>query len=247
MGAGTQLLESQLCEMFPSARVLRMDADTTSGKFSHEEILDAFRNGEADVLVGTQMVAKGHDFPNVSLVGVINADTSLYLNDYRANEKTFSLLTQVLGRSGRSGKRGRAVIQTYSPDNDVLRLSGLQDYKAFYDREILFRKASLFPPFCDIITITFSGEVENDIVNAVKEFGQSLDELAKGEFSDVRFILFGPFRNEVYKIAGRYRMRFILKCANNSRMRQMLSGLIGKYMAGLKNVSVCADINPSNL
>jgi len=247
MGAGTQLLENQLRKMFPKMRVLRMDADTTSGKFSHEEILDKFRNGEADVLVGTQMVAKGHDFPAVSLVGVINADTSLYMNDFRANEKTFSLLTQVLGRSGRSGKQGRAVIQTYSPDNDVLMLSSNQDYKAFYDREIEFRRASLFPPFCDIITITFSGEIELDVINAVREFGISLDEAAKTKYSDVKFILFGPFRNEVYKISGKYRMRFLIKCKNNAALRKMLSELIQKYMSGLKNVTVSADVNPANL
>ncbi len=247
MGAGTQLLESQLHRMFPNIRVLRMDADTTGGKFSHEEILDKFRNGEADVLVGTQMVAKGHDFPDVSLVGVINADTSLYMNDFRANEKTFSLLTQVLGRSGRSGKQGRAVIQTYSPDNDVLMLSSLQDYKAFYDREIAFRRASVFPPFCDIITVTFSGEIENDVVTAVKEFGKGLDEAAKNNYSDVKFILFGPFRNDVYKISGRYRMRYLIKCKNNPRLRSMLSELITKYMSGLKNVTISADVNPANL
>lgn len=247
MGAGTQMLESSLSKNFPDIKIARMDADTTNGKFSHEKILDTFRNGKADVLVGTQMVAKGHDFPKVSLVGIINADTSLYLNDYRANEKTFSLLTQVLGRAGRAGKTGRAVIQTYSPDNDILRLAGLQDYKAFYDREILFRKASLFPPFCDIVTITFSGLVESDVINAVKQFGQGIDQKAKTEFSDVKFILFGPFKTEVYKVAGKYRMRFIIKCANSVRFRLMLSGLITKYMGAFKDVTVSADVNPTNL
>lgn len=247
MGAGTQLLENQLSKMFPNMRILRMDADTTGGKFSHEEILEKFRNKEADVLVGTQMVAKGHDFPDVSLVGVINADTSLYMNDFRANEKTFSLLTQVLGRSGRSTKQGRAVIQSYSPDNDVLCLASKQSYEEFYEREILFRKASVFPPFCDIITITFSGEIENDVINAVKQFGDGLDKMAKTEYSDTKFILYGPFRNDVYKIAGRYRMRYLLKCANNAKMRSMISSLLMKYMGGLKNVSISADVNPQNL
>ena len=247
MGAGTQLLESQLKKMFPTVRVLRMDADTTGGKFSHEEILEKFRNKEADVLVGTQMVAKGHDFPDVSLVGVINADTSLFVNDFKANEKTFSLLTQVLGRSGRSKKQGRAVIQTYNPDNDVLGLSSKQDYEEFYEREILFRKASVFPPFCDIVTVTFSGEVENDVINAVKQFGDGLDLAAKTEYPSAKFILYGPFRNDVYKIAGRYRMRYLIKCVNNKDMRNMISGLLTKYMAGLKNVTVSADVNPQNL
>ena len=247
MGAGTQLLESQLKKLFPTMRVLRMDADTTGGKFSHEEILEKFRNKEADVLVGTQMVAKGHDFPDVSLVGVINADTSLYMNDFRANEKTFSLLTQVMGRSGRSGKQGRAVIQTYNPGNDVLNLSSKQNYEEFYEREILFRKASVFPPFCDIVTITFSGEIENDVVNAVKQFGVGLDAAAKGEYNDTKFILYGPFRNDVYKIAGRYRMRYLIKCVNNKKMRNMISELLIKYTAGLKNVTISADVNPQNL
>ena len=247
MGAGTQLLEQQLSRMFPNIRTLRMDADTTSGKFSHEQILEKFRNKEADVLVGTQMVAKGHDFPGVSLVGVINADTSLYVNDFRANEKTFSLLTQVLGRSGRADKTGRAVIQTYTPDNEVLLLSSKQDYEAFYEREIMFRKASVFPPFCDIITVNFSGEIENDVINAVKAFGKGLDDAAKSEYGDVRFILYGPIRNDIYKIAGRYRMRYLIKCANTQRLRQMVSELIKKYMSGLKNVSITADVNPQNL
>ena len=247
MGAGTQLLESQLKKLFPTMRVLRMDADTTGGKFSHEEILEKFRNKEADVLVGTQMVAKGHDFPEVSLVGVINADTSLFVNDFKANEKTFSLLTQVLGRSGRSKKQGRAVIQTYNPDNDVLGLCSKQDYGEFYEREILFRRASVFPPFCDIVTITFSGEIENDVLNAVKQFGIGLDETAKSEYPEAKFILYGPFRNDVYKIAGRYRMRYLIKCVNNKDTRNMISGLLTKYMAGLKNVTISADVNPQNL
>lgn len=247
MGAGTQLLESRLYELFPNIRVLRMDADTTTGRMSHEKILEKFRNHEADVLVGTQMVAKGHDFPDVSLVGVINADVSLYANDFRANEKTFSLITQVLGRSGRGTKPGRAVIQTYRPDNDVLLLSSKQSYEEFYEREILFRKASYFPPFCNIITITFSSEIENDLINAVKQFSADIDKKAKEEYADLKFILYGPFRNDVYKIAGRYRMRFLLKCSNSAKMRKMISELLKKYMAGLRNVAISADINPQNL
>ena len=247
MGAGTQLLEAQLKRMFPTMRVLRMDADTTSGKFSHEEILQKFRNKEADVLIGTQMVAKGHDFPDVSLVGVINADTSLYLNDFRANEKTFSLITQVLGRSGRGQKTGRAVIQTYNPENDVLTLCSNQDYKAFYDREIEFRKASVFPPYCDIVTVTFSGEVENDVLNAAKNFGNGIDSAAKGTYSDVKFILYGPFRTDVYKVGGRYRIRFLIKCKSNKRTREMLSLLVKEYMSGLKGVTLSVDVNPQNL
>ncbi len=247
MGAGTQLLEKQLKRIFPGVRVARMDADTTGAKCSHEKILEGFRNGDADILVGTQMVAKGHDFPNVSLVGIINADTSLYLNDYRANEKTFSLLTQVLGRAGRSGKRGRAVIQTYTPDNDILNLSGKQDYRTFYDREIAFRRAALFPPFCDIVTFNFSAPVENDLINAVSQFSKILDETAREQYGDVKFVLFGPVKNEIYRLGGKYRMRFIIKCKNNQRTRELFSYLYGKFSVGLKEVSISLDVNPQNL
>ncbi len=247
MGAGTQLLEAQLEKNFPDTKILRMDADTTGGKMSHKKILDEFRKGKAGVLVGTQMVAKGHDFPNVSLVGVINADTSLYANDFRANEKTFSLLTQVLGRAGRSDDKGMAVIQTYNPDNDILRLSSLQDYETFYENEIRFRKSALFPPFCDIITLNFTGKIENDVVNAVKKFGEGINKLAKEDFSDVKFILYGPFQCDVYKISGNYRMRYMIKCANNKSFREMLSSLLTGYTNAVKNVSISADVNPTNL
>ncbi len=247
VGSGTQLLEESLKKTFSDANVIRMDADTTKGKSSHEKILSEFRNGNADILVGTQMVAKGHDFPKVSLVGVALADTSLFVNDFRANEKTFSLLTQVLGRAGRSNSKGKAIIQTYVPDNDVLNLAAKQDYKTFYEKEISFRKANVFPPFCDIVTVGFSAMVENDLINAVKVFAKGLDETAKNEYSDVKFILYGPFRNEIYRIAGKYRMRFIIKCRNTARTREMLSKLMKKYTAAFKNVNVSVDINPTNL
>ena len=247
VGSGTQLLEETLAKQFPSAKVLRMDADTTKEKFSHEKILADFRKGNADILVGTQMVAKGHDFPKVSLVGVALADTSLFVNDFRANEKTFSLLTQVLGRAGRGKSSGRAILQTYVPDNDVLNLAAKQDYLSFYEDEIKFRKANVFPPFCDIVTINFSSAVENDLVNAVKVFGKELDTLAKGEYSDVKFILYGPFKNEIYRLAGKCRMRFIIKCRNTQRTRELLSILVRKYMSAFKSVTLSADINPTNL
>ncbi|MCR5352784.1 MAG: primosomal protein N' [Clostridiales bacterium] len=247
VGSGTQLLEETLSKQFEGARVLRMDADTTTGKYSHEKILSSFRNGKADILVGTQMVAKGHDFPKVSLVGVALADTSLFVNDFKANEKTFSLLTQVLGRAGRADVPGLAVIQTYSPDNEVFRYASLQDYDKFYESEINFRKSSVFPPFCDIITVGFSGSVETDVINAARNFGMMLDEAAKNVYKDAKFILFGPFRNEIYKLAGKYRVRYIIKCRNGKRIRQMLSELIKTNIPKRKNVSVYADVNPTNL
>lgn len=247
VGSGTQLLEETLNRSFPDAKVLRMDADTTSGKFAHEKILTAFRNAEADILVGTQMIAKGHDFPKVSLVGVALADMSLFVNDFRANEKTFSLLTQVLGRAGRAGTGGRAVLQTYVPDNDILALAAKQDYESFYEQEIKFRKANLFPPFCDIVNIVLSSGVESDLINAVRTFRGEIDKISAERFPNVKFILFGPFKSEIYRIAGKYRMRFIIKCRNTAEMRQFFAAILKKTAPGLKNTAVSADINPTNL
>ena len=247
VGSGTQMLEETLKKHFPAARILRMDADTTSGKFGHEKILDAFRAGEADILVGTQMVAKGHDFPDVALVGVVMADTSLFVGDFRAGERTFSLITQVLGRAGRAETPGHAVLQTFSPDNDVLTLAARQDYDSFYEKEIAFRRSSVFPPFCDIVTVTFSSEVEPDAVSAATLFGKAIDGTAKSEYPDVRFVLYGPFRHEIYKLAGKYRMRFIVKCRANTRFREMLGEVLKTRLPSMKNVTVSTDINPQIL
>ena len=149
-GTGTQRAEVEIAEIFPHARILRMDTDTTMTRSSHEKKLTAFADGEYDILVGTQMVAKGLDFPNVTLVGVLNADHMLYLDDYRSYENTFSLLTQVVGRSGRGKDKGRAIIQTFTPENPIITLAASQDYDAFYNAEIGIRKAMLYPPFASI-------------------------------------------------------------------------------------------------
>lgn len=247
LGNGTQTLEENLENSYPGAVILRMDADTTSAKHSHEEILADFRNGNADILIGTQMVTKGHDFPNVTLAGVVLADTSLYLNDYRANEKTFSLLTQVLGRAGRSEKKGRAVIQTYSPDNLTLKLSAMQDYDAFYEDEIKLRRAAIFPPFCDIVTFLFSGENEQAVKNAAEAFGKKLDLYAKTEFSALRLIVFGPFEAAVYKLNGKYRLRYIIKCRYDKNSRVLFKKLFGEFSTADDNLTISADVNPSAL
>jgi primosomal protein N' (replication factor Y) len=155
MGFGTQKVQDELSRQLSEARVLRMDADTTSARADYEEMLDTFRKGDADILLGTQMVTKGHDFPQVTLVGVMLADTGLYANDFRASERTFSLLTQVIGRAGRAQQAGEAIIQTFSPQNDVIRLAKAQDYVAFYQSEIKLREELCFPPFCDMVQLTF--------------------------------------------------------------------------------------------
>lgn len=248
LGTGTQMLEEQLSMYFPDAKILRMDTDTTSGKFSHDTILDAFRRGEADILLGTQMVTKGHDFPNVSLVGVVNADASLHLPDFRANEKTFSLLTQVIGRAGRGEIPGRALVQTYSPDHEVLILSKSQNYKRFYESEIQLRKAAKYPPFCDIALVSFVSETDTEVRLAVKAFGTSLDKALRERYPDVKMIVFGPFEAGIYKVAGRYRMRYVLKCRNNTRTRELLSELYADFLSKtVGDVSMSVDMNPQNL
>ena len=247
LGTGTQTLEENLEKLYPNARILRMDTDTTSGKMAHDEILDKFRKGDADILLGTQMVTKGHDFPKVTLVGVILADTSLYLNDYRACEKTFSLMTQVLGRAGRGEKPGRAVIQTYSPENDTIRLCAKQDYDSFFDGEIALRKASIFPPFCDIVTFLFSSEDEQAVKNAASAFGKQLDLYAKGEYKGTRLIVFGPFEASVYKLNGKYRIRYIIKCRYDKQTKELFKKLFREFSCADDRIHLSADVNPSSL
>lgn len=248
LGTGTQMLEEQLKLYFPDARLLRMDTDTTTGKFSHSTILDSFRNGDADILLGTQMVTKGHDFPNVSLVGVINADASLHIPDFRANERTFSLMTQVVGRAGRGNIPGRALVQTYAPDHEVLIHSSNQDYKKFYESEIRFRKAAKYPPFCDIALVSFTAGTEKDVHLAANAFGRDLEAALSKDFSDVKLIIFGPFEAGIYKMAGKFRLRYVIKCRNNPRTRELLSHLYSGFLdKNADDVSVSVDMDPQNL
>ena len=247
LGSGTQTLEENLQKFYPGAKFLRMDTDTTTGKTSHSDILSEFREGKADVLLGTQMVTKGHDFKNVTLAAVILADNSLYLNDFRANEKTFSMITQVLGRAGRGDKKGRAVIQTYSPDNTTLKLAAAQDYDSFYNEEIQLRRASVFPPFCDIMTFVFSGENEQTVKNIAEEFGKRLDLMAKTQYKTVRLIVFGPFEAAVYKLNGKYRLRYIIKCRNDKITRELFKKLFCEFAMPESGVSLSVDVNPMSL
>ena len=177
VGAGTQKVEEELRELFPEAGILRMDADTTAG--GHEEILQTFERERVPILLGTQMVAKGLDFENVTLVGVLSADISLYVDNYRAAERTFSLLTQVVGRAGRGGKTGRAVIQTYTPGNDVIRCAARQDYDAFYESEIRMRRLRRYPPFADLFTVTVSGTEEGRVLRAAVSVRETLRQLCR--------------------------------------------------------------------
>ncbi len=232
MGCGTQKAEDDLEAQFPTLRILRMDADTTSGKFSHEAYLAKFRAGEADVLLGTQMVTKGHDFPRVATVGVLNADSSLFVDDYRGGERTFSMLTQVIGRAGRGDIPGHAIIQTRNPDNEILHMAATQDYEAFFAGEIRLRKALCFPPFCDIAVLTVSGREEGVLNKAVLSLQQRIRAYAGSEFEDIPLVVFGPFEAPVYRVQNIYRMRFVLKCRLTKRTRAFIDRLLCEYSSG---------------
>ena len=249
-GYGTQRAEEDLETRFPELRTRRMDMDTTKEKFSHDMILKSFRQKSFDVLLGTQMVTKGHDFPDVTLVGVLSADALLYQDDYRAAEKAFSLITQVIGRAGRGDKPGRAVIQTYNPEHEILRLAAAQDYESFYRSAICMREAMLFPPFCEIVLLAFSSEEEVEVMTAAGKVAELLRGLiaSGGEYSDVQMAVFGPFEAQIYRVNEKYRMRMILKCRLNKRTRALLDRVMteaGSLCSGRVNVSI--DINPSNL
>ncbi len=247
-GFGTQKAQEELQNIFPTMRILRMDADTTMTRFSHEKKLTAFKNGEYDVMIGTQMVAKGLDFPNVTLVGVINADQLLYGNDFRGYEKTFSLLTQVIGRSGRSEK-GTAVVQTIAPDNEIITLSAEQDYEAFYETEILQRKILTYPPYCDLCVVGFSGVNREKTLGCANDFFDNLKKRIETEYNDLKVITLGPSPCNIPKISNKYRFRLIIKCKNSKRFRELILKILKETgnTAKFKNISVFADINPENI
>ena len=261
MGCGTQKAEDDIVSLFPDLRILRMDLDTTQAKFSHEAILSKFRKGEADILLGTQMVTKGHDFPRVATVGVLNADSAFQADDYRAAERTFAMLTQVIGRAGRAEVPGYAVIQTYDPGNEVLRCAVEQDYAKFYEDEIRLRKALCFPPFCDIAVITLSSEDEGYLGHVTKRMSEQIVEHTKTEFPDIPLVIYGPFEAPVYRVQNMCRMRFVIKCRLNRRTRAFLSELVSEFnrstpiqyartLPSVKSstrVSVTVDLNPSTV
>ena len=224
VGAGTQKVEEELRELFPEAGILRMDADTTAG--GHEEILQTFERERVPILLGTQMVAKGLDFENVTLVGVLSADISLYVDNYRAAERTFSLLTQVVGRAGRGGKTGRAVIQTYTPGNDVIRCAARQDYDAFYESEIRMRRLRRYPPFADLFTVTVSGTEEGRVLRAAVSVRETLRQLCwRPELAAGEPEVLGPAPAPVVKVNNRFRYRCTLVGKNDKATREMLAWL----------------------
>ena len=240
---GTQKVEAELSQYLPDMPLMRMDADTTSGKLSYDRMLEDFRAGRADILLGTQMVAKGHDFPKVTLVGVVLADTSLFVSDFRAAEKTFSLLTQVIGRAGRA-TAGIAVIQTFAPKNDIIRLACSQDYEEFYKGEIALRRELLYPPFCDLVTLTVTGEDETEVMKESARLSESIIGRLQGELDKLPFMVFGPFEASVYRVNEKYRMKMVVKCRLNALCRKMFSELLSEFSKSARRASVSIDFNP---
>lgn len=245
-GFGTQKIEEELARLLPDARIVRMDTDSTAGRNSHEKLLDSFAKGEYDIMIGTQMVAKGLNFPNVTLVGVVSVDQQLYNDDFRSLEKTFSLLTQVVGRSGRGELKGKAVIQTLTPENEIIRLAAKQDYDEFFKTEITLRKALVYPPYCDLCVIGFTGENETIVKSAARETLDLLKKYVGSEFKGEKVIALGPMPARVAKVNGKYRHRLIIKCRNSARLRQMISKILIETGSDSRfsKVTVFADMNP---
>ncbi len=248
-GSGTQKIEDEIKELLPEARVVRMDTDSTMSRYAHEDKLSAFAKGEYDILLGTQMVAKGLDFAKVTLVGVLLADQELNGDDFMSSERAFDLLTQVVGRAGRGDTKGRAIIQTINPDNSIINMAKRQDYEAFYDNEIYIRKFMVYPPFCDICAINFSGEKEYEVLSSSRCFLFGIQEATKDVYKDVKVIVLGPMSPRISKINNKYRYRIIVKCRNTKAFRLMMDDLLIRFSKNreFKNVSVSIDINPESL
>ena len=245
-GTGTQKLEYEINKLFPNATTIRLDIDTVSKKNSHEQILDKFKNENIDILIGTQMVVKGHHFPNVTLVGVIAADGSLNIDDFRANEKTFQILTQVAGRAGRDKERGRVIIQTYNPDNFSIECAKKQNYELFYNTEIAIRKQLKYPPFCDIILIGFTSTDEKEVKNASETIHEYLKKRVIQE--NIGIILYKALPSPINKIKNKYRWRILIKCKFSDDIIKLIDETIDKYYnLKKKNTRITIALNPSNM
>ena len=248
-GYGTQRAEQQLRELLPDARILRLDTDSTMTRFAYEKKLRQFAEGEYDIIIGTQMVAKGLDFENVTLVGVLSADQTLYSDDFRSYERAFDLLTQVVGRSGRGQFAGKAIIQPFTPENDIIKLAARQDYQEYYEGEIAIRKAMLYPPFSDICVVGFVGGTEAKVREASKAFLNMLRTLAQSEYSGQPMRVLNPSPALIGKVSNKYRYKLIIKCRNHTKFRELISRLLIQF-AGVRefsSVSVFADMNPDSI
>lgn len=248
-GLGTQRVEEELAERFPAASVLRMDTDTTMSRFAYEKRFGAFAAGDYDIMIGTQMVAKGLDFPNVGLVGILSADQSLYGGDYRCFETTFSLLTQVIGRAGRRETQGLAVIQTYTPENEVIALAARQDFVGFYEMEIESRRLMRYPPYADLCLFGFVGQQEEPVREAASRFLSLLRARLTGAFAGLPAIVLDPTPAAVSRASGKYRYKLLMKMVNSARMRELIASLLTDFSRKPENksITVFADINPAGM
>ncbi len=242
-GAGTQKVEDEISKLFPNATTIRMDIDTVSKKNSHEKILNKFKNENINILIGTQMIVKGHHFPNVTLVGVVAADGALNIGDYRAEERTFQTITQVAGRAGREKEKGFVYVQTYNPDNYAIVCSQKQDYEKFYNGEILMRKNLNYPPFCDIILIRIQGEK----VDKVKDISKKLyEELLKQKNENL--FIYKPVASPIEKIQNNFRWRIIVKGRLNKKAISTINNALRNIEnRSNKDVSIIVDCNPTNM
>ena len=244
IGTGTQKIVTELKQLFPDASIIRMDNDTTSNKEGHYKILSAFASHDADILVGTQMIAKGHDFPLVTLVGILDADMSLHFSDYRSSERTFQLLTQVAGRSGRAEDKGTVVLQTYSPNNPVLRLAMNYDYEGFYQREIAIRKATHFPPYARIIRVLVEAVEENDAIETLKPIYFALKDIYDKNQSSFSF--FNKMKSPIKKLKNKYRYQVLMRIVeNDDGLRNKIFDAALKYKNDKSIITI--EENPSNM
>jgi len=241
-GTGTQKLEKEIESLFPSARVQRMDSDTTTRKGTQEKILCALEQKEIDILVGTQMITKGHDFPCITLVGVIAADTSLNMPDFRAAEKTFQMLTQVSGRGGRGDTSGRVVIQTFNPQHYALQHTRTHDYKAFYQEEMGFRKALQYPPFGYIINLRLSSVKKDALVETAQEVGRQARKLIARYGNTAEII--GPSESPLAKIRGEHRQQMLIKGRDTKILHSIAAELLEKH--DTSTVKITVDVDPEN-
>jgi primosomal protein N' (replication factor Y) len=241
------MVEEQLKERLPKAGILRMDADSVSASNRHEDILRRFEAEKVPILLGTQMVAKGLDFENVTLVGALDADQGLYVDSFRAGERVFSLLTQVVGRAGRGSRSGRAVIQTFTPKNDIITCAARQDYDAFYESEILLRQARQAPPIRDLYLLRVSGMEEGKVVSSARTLAAALEQWRTSPaMAEEAFRVYGPAQAPVLRVMGRYRYRLTLVCQNTKKIREMLAFLLQTFQKDPRNkgVSLGIELNP---
>ena len=242
-GTGTEKIEQEVNKVFPNARVLRMDLDTTQRKNSHQKIIDEFRNGNADILIGTQMIAKGLDFKNVTLVGIIAADLSLNVGDYKSAETTYQLVSQVAGRAGRADKEGRVYIQTYSPEHYSIQFAAKNDYIGFYNQEINYRKSMVYPPFTNIFVIMFTGKNEGYLRQCLGDLLYIMKYYNKNNM----FSHLGPTAAVISKINNNYRWQLMVKCENEDKLRNYVLFCLNKLQQNinLNNINIHLNLNPN--